>query len=43
MGSEMCIRDRIATALVITTFFLIINMIVDFVVLLLNPRITPKD
>ena len=33
----------IATALVITTFFLIINMIVDFVVLLLNPRITTKD
>ena len=33
----------IATALVITTFFLIINMIVDFVVLLLKPRITTKD
>jgi len=33
----------IATALVITTFFLIINMIVDFVVLLLNPRIVLKN
>ena len=33
----------IATALIITTFFLIINMLVDFFVLLLNPRITITD
>jgi peptide/nickel transport system permease protein len=33
----------VATALIITTFFLIINMFVDFIVLLLNPRITVKD
>ncbi len=33
----------IATALIITTFFLIINMLVDFFVLLLNPRITIMD
>ena len=33
----------IATCLIITTFFLIINMIVDFVVLLLNPRIISVD
>ena len=33
----------IATCLIITTFFLIINMIVDFVVLLLNPRIISAD
>ena len=33
----------IATALVLTTFFLIINMIVDFVVLFLNPRISLRD
>tara|TARA_B100000029_G_scaffold241425_1_gene238654 strand:- start:119 stop:655 length:537 start_codon:yes stop_codon:yes gene_type:complete len=33
----------IATALIITTFFLIINMLVDFFVLLLNPRITIKE
>jgi len=33
----------IATALIITTFFLIINMLVDFFVLLLNPRITIRE
>ena len=33
----------VATALIITTFYLVINMIVDFVVLLLNPRISLKD
>jgi peptide/nickel transport system permease protein len=33
----------IATALVLTTFFLIINMVVDFVVLFLNPRISLRD
>ena len=33
----------IATCLIITTFFLIINMIVDFIVLLLNPRIILRD
>ena len=33
----------IATALIITTFFLIINMLVDFFVLLLNPRITIEE
>ena len=33
----------VATALIITTFYLVINMVVDFVVLLLNPRITLKD
>ena len=33
----------VATALIITTFFLIINMFVDFIVLLLNPRIIFKD
>ena len=33
----------VATALIITTFYLVINMIVDFVVLLLNPRISFKD
>ncbi len=33
----------IATALIITTFFLIIKMLVDFFVLLLNPRITIVD
>tara|TARA_Y100000590_G_scaffold454063_1_gene600213 strand:+ start:197 stop:1213 length:1017 start_codon:yes stop_codon:yes gene_type:complete len=33
----------IATALIITTFFLIINMLVDFFVLLLNPRIVLRD
>ena len=33
----------VATALVLTTFFLIINMLVDFVVLYLNPRIVLRD
>jgi len=33
----------VATALVFTSFFLIINMLVDFVVLYLNPRIVLKD
>ena len=33
----------VATALIITTFFLIINMFVDFIVLLLNPRIILQD
>ena len=33
----------VATALIITTFYLVINMIVDFVVLILNPRISLKD
>ena len=33
----------IATALVLTTFFLIINMVVDFVVLFLNPKISLRD
>ena len=33
----------IATALIITTFFLIINMLVNFFVLLLNPRITIRE
>ena len=33
----------IATALIITTFFLIINMLVDFFVLLLNPRISISE
>ena len=33
----------VATVLIITFFYLIINMFVDFVVLLLNPRIILKD
>ena len=33
----------VATALAFTSFFLIINMLVDFVVLYLNPRIVLKD
>ena len=33
----------VATALIITTFYLVINMVVDFVVLILNPRISLKD
>ena len=33
----------VATALIITTFFLIINMFVDFIVLLINPRIILQD
>ena len=33
----------VATALVLTTFFLIINMLVDFLVLYLNPRIVLRD
>ena len=33
----------IATCLAITIFFLIINMIVDFIVLILNPRIILRD
>ena len=33
----------VATALIITTFYLVINMVVDFVVLLLNPRISLND